>query len=361
MAFFGYAPQTEQEAAMQQQADRNAAWEQMKQQEGWKPGWGDVALGFGLSMLANNNGRQSFGELVGNSGLDVMHAIEMRKKLEAERARQAEQDAMERQMHDLSVQKQQGDIAEQSRMRKLLAEYQQTGDEKLLSKLYPMEWWKNTQAKAAADLAHQRALEIEGMKAGIKGEPKLSDVTGTRSKFMSESGDYLSMGGSLKKILAGAKEGSGAGDLSVVFSYMKVLDPTSTVREGEFATAENSAGVPAKVTSIYNKLLNGERLTPKQRRDFVSMSKSLFQAVEPEQAERVRQYTNLAHQYGVPVDMVVYSPYGDLMGQVDEYLNSAPVEPELPPVTVPGVLSSVPSHSNAPKVRIWNPQKGDFD
>jgi hypothetical protein len=140
---------------------------------------------------------------------------------------------------------------------------------------------------------------------------------------------------------------------------MKTLDPTSTVREGEFANAENSAGIPAKVTNIYNKLLSGERLTNKQRRDFVSMAKELFKAAEPAQAERVRQYTNLANQYGVSPDMIIYSPYNDLLGQVDEYLTSIPDEVAAPPVEVPG-LTVTPSHG-APKIRKWNPEKGDFD
>jgi hypothetical protein len=57
--------------------------------------------------------------------------------------------------------------------------------------------------------------------------------------------------------------------------------------------------------------------------------------------------------------MIIYSPYNDLLGQVDEYLTSIPDEVAAPPVEVPG-LTVTPSHG-APKIRKWNPEKGDFD
>jgi len=38
---------------------------------------------------------------------------------------------------------------------------------------------------------------------------------------------------------------------------MKILDPGSVVREGEFATAQNSAGIPERIRAKYNR--NTER------------------------------------------------------------------------------------------------------
>lgn len=69
---------------------------------------------------------------------------------------------------------------------------------------------------------------------------------------------------------------SAAGDLSMIFNYMKLLDPGSVVREGEFATAQNATGVPQRVQNLYNNLLRGERLNPLQRRDFTSRAEQLY-------------------------------------------------------------------------------------
>ena len=45
---------------------------------------------------------------------------------------------------------------------------------------------------------------------------------------------------------------------------MKTLDPQSVVREGEFATAENSTGIFKKYWNAYNRLVKGEKLTEEQ-------------------------------------------------------------------------------------------------
>ena len=57
-------------AAEEQKArDRAAAWDAMKNDPG------TAALLAGLSMLANNNGRNSFGQLVGRAGLDTLAGV----------------------------------------------------------------------------------------------------------------------------------------------------------------------------------------------------------------------------------------------------------------------------------------------
>lgn len=49
---------------------------------------------------------------------------------------------------------------------------------------------------------------------------------------------------------------------------MKTLDPTSTVREGEFQLAAKSAGVWEQFKNIPANKLEGTILTPKQRQAF---------------------------------------------------------------------------------------------
>ncbi|WP_204128690.1 hypothetical protein, partial [Pseudomonas ogarae] len=72
------------------------------------------------------------------------------------------------------------------------------------------------------------------------------------------------------QIAQAAKTPSAQNDLALIFSYMRMLDPASVVREGEFATAQNAAGVPDQIRNAYNKAVNGERLNPEQRTGFVS-------------------------------------------------------------------------------------------
>lgn len=69
---------------------------------------------------------------------------------------------------------------------------------------------------------------------------------------------------------------SAAGDISLIFAYMKMLDPASTVREGEFATAEQSGGLDDNLVSTYNRILTGERLIPERRKDFKKQATAIY-------------------------------------------------------------------------------------
>jgi hypothetical protein len=95
-----------------------------------------------------------------------------------------------------------------------------------------------------------------------------------------------------------ANSPSAAGDLSLIFAFMKMLDPGSVVREQEFANAQNAAGVPDQIRNAYNKALNGQRLNPQQRADFVSQAQGLASAAQQRITGVTREYQGIADQYG---------------------------------------------------------------
>lgn len=107
------------------------------------------------------------------------------------------------------------------------------------------------------------------------------------------------------KIGAAAKNPDAVSDLALIFSYMKLLDPGSVVRETEFATAQNAAGVPDRIRSQFNKVLSGERLAPEQRKAFVGTAGALFNAQKDNYDAAVNDYRELASQYGYEPDRIV--------------------------------------------------------
>lgn len=76
-------------AGNQQAEDRNRAWEQLKVQPEM------LALLGGLSMLANNNGQRSFGQLVGRGALDALSGAGSMAATQLAQERQKKQDARE--------------------------------------------------------------------------------------------------------------------------------------------------------------------------------------------------------------------------------------------------------------------------
>ena len=84
-----------------------------------------------------------------------------------------------------------------------------------------------------------------------------------------------------------------------------MLDPGSTVREGEFANAENSGSIPDRFIAQYNKIREGTRLSQAQRDDFLGRSESLYAAAKDTQAYLAESYTELAGQFNVDPKQVI--------------------------------------------------------
>jgi hypothetical protein len=126
-----------------------------------------------------------------------------------------------------------------------------------------------------------------------------------RGTYTNESKDFVTVRDAYNRIQASASDPSAAGDLALIFNYMKVLDPGSTVREGEFATAQNSAGIPDIIRAQYNKVQSGKRLADTQRTDFVDRSKKLFEAQQLQQQKINDNYSFLTKSAGIPPEFVV--------------------------------------------------------
>jgi hypothetical protein len=126
-----------------------------------------------------------------------------------------------------------------------------------------------------------------------------------RGEFIKQSKDFVGVRDSYGRIQEAAKDPSAAGDLAMVFNYMKMLDPNSVVRESEFATAQNSAGVPERIRAMYNRTLNGERLSDVTRNDFEDRSNRLYARQLKSHESLEQQYGKLAKRSGVSSEAVV--------------------------------------------------------
>lgn len=108
-----------------------------------------------------------------------------------------------------------------------------------------------------------------------------------------------------KSISNAMKNPSPAGDISLLVGFMKLIDPGSTVREGEFATAQQAGGVPTQILATYNRMLRGERLTEQQRQDFARQAGALYNSRYEQFAPARAQAEALAKQYGVDPSRVI--------------------------------------------------------
>jgi hypothetical protein len=103
------------------------------------------------------------------------------------------------------------------------------------------------------------------------------------------------------------QDASAADDMAIIFSYMKILDPNSVVRETEYATAKNAAGIPDQIRNLYNKAKNGSFLTADQRKQFISAAQQGYQERRSAYNEQADRYRELGREYGVNENRI--APY----------------------------------------------------
>lgn len=135
-----------------------------------------------------------------------------------------------------------------------------------------------------------------------------ADVTAesaVRKEYTSLSKDFIQLRDAFGKIKSGEGDATGASDMSLIFGFMKILDPGSTVREGEYANAQQTTGVPQKVMNAYNKAIDGTFLNTEQRAQFVDQAAKLFGSQLKSQIALEGQYKRIAKDSGLIADRVV--------------------------------------------------------
>tara|TARA_R100000458_G_C8184033_1_gene180056 strand:- start:432 stop:818 length:387 start_codon:yes stop_codon:yes gene_type:complete len=86
---------------------------------------------------------------------------------------------------------------------------------------------------------------------------------------------------------------------------MKMLDPNSVVREGEFKTAENATPRAVQFARAWNKFFNGGRFVEADRKKFVDTTRLI---VEPALADLKfvkDRYVKISQRYGYPPSLIV--------------------------------------------------------
>lgn len=127
-----------------------------------------------------------------------------------------------------------------------------------------------------------------------------------RKEYTSVSKTFADQNEAFQRLQSAGSEPSAAGDLALIFGYMRLLDPASTVREGEFATAAKAGGVDDRVRGLYNSIRDGERLSESQRADFLDRAGRLFESASRINDNRVKEFTRLSNEFGIDPSLVIF-------------------------------------------------------
>ena len=145
-------------------------------------------------------------------------------------------------------------------------------------------------------------------------------------KLVSEFNDQktiqsLSTAGSffnaMTELGVGTKKYTPSDDIALVYSFMKTLDPTSTVGPTEYATASKAGGVPEAIRNTYNRLKDGEFLTDEQRRNFIETARKNYLGIAKEAEAVASRYRTMAKDRGIPENLIVPSNMFEQAKQFD--------------------------------------------
>lgn len=174
--------------------------------------------------------------------------------------------------------------------------------------------------KAKAEGDEKRLKAIQDAEDGLRKELMGNQVTkDTQQVAAAYSGIKSALG-----------RNTPAGHMAGVFLFMKALDPSSSVREGEYANARNAAGVPDQIRNMYNQALSGKLLGDSQVKDFIDTVGAKFKSQLGEYERIKSAYVSAAPAGANPRNIAPL-----------EFNNSQPAAPSGPTRTDPKDRKSV--------------------
>lgn len=133
------------------------------------------------------------------------------------------------------------------------------------------------------------ALQLEGLKAsgGVDPDKKFTQEEKIRKEYQARTKVYGELQTTFSNIKASAEAKTGPGDIALITGFMKMLDPGSVVRETEFATARDTAGLYERLLNQQQKLTNGQlfALNSKQRQEYQDLAKQYLDAAQKKAGE----------------------------------------------------------------------------
>jgi hypothetical protein len=140
-------------------------------------------------------------------------------------------------------------------------------------------------------------LDAQTSEGTLTLQQKIAEEARLRGEYAKRTEDLSAAERNFSIIETSAMDQSGAGDIALVTSFMKMLDPGSVVRETEFATAANAGGLLARLTGIAKKVEDGQFLSAQQRADFKRLAGEYLNAAKVQEQGVQQSYQLIVDNY----------------------------------------------------------------
>jgi hypothetical protein len=151
-------------------------------------------------------------------------------------------------------------------------------------------------------------LELENFKKTGGADPAkvFEQEEKLRKEYQARTKVYGELGTTFSNINASAKAKTGPGDIALITGFMKMLDPGSVVRETEFATARDTAGLYERLLNTSQKLQSGQLFTldSKQRQEYVDLAQQYLKAAQKKADQDRKDLSAVVTNYKLNPDNV---------------------------------------------------------
>ena len=150
-----------------------------------------------------------------------------------------------------------------------------------------------------------------------------------RDEYLAQTAPFRTVQDAYTKIKSTSD--NGPGDMSLLYAYVKLLDPGSVVRESEFATAAQSGSLGQRVQGAVEQVLSGKRLSPELRKSFLQEADNIYKSQKENAKQIGGKYRDLAKNYSLDPSRVVveYGP-AEMPAKDSVFLPQQPANPFAP-------------------------------
>lgn len=151
------------------------------------------------------------------------------------------------------------------------------------------------------------ADKIAGKTVVNVGQKDFDNTLKLRSDFRSEPvyKTFQEIESAYSQINKSLDQKTAAGDLAASTKLMKLLDPTSVVRESELAMAMNATGKLDQLYNYANKIATGQFLNPTQVKEFRALANEFYTTAYDQYNTKRDEYVGIAERNKLNVEDVV--------------------------------------------------------
>lgn len=110
------------------------------------------------------------------------------------------------------------------------------------------------------------------------------------------------------------------GDLALIYSFVKMLDPGSVVREGEIALSDQAPSVAQTIAKQYSRVFQGRLLQKEVRENIKKQAKEFYKASLQDAIPVIESFKGQAESYGANPDRTLGS-YKQALSDYEELQN----------------------------------------